>query len=366
MRNAIGYMTLAIVAAFLLAAAPVMAQAPNTISYQGRLTQPDGVTPITTEVSVLFSIYAAESGGSALWSTTLTFTPEPTGVFTRELGPIPANVFDGTKRYLGIKVGADTEMIPRQLLTAAPYSFSTSQIPDNSVTTAKIAAGAVGTGQIANDAITTAKIAAGGVGNADIAADAVTTAKILDGSVGNADIAADAVTASKIADEPGFSQEAGETNTTYALTGTGQSFASVTLNAPASGYALVIGSAVSWVVHTSGQWDNNIFTVSKTSGDVSSANYGLQIVTVPSVYPTSATEFRVPVVIHHVFSVTAGSNTFYLNGYDSNNTGDDKIFRPRITAIFLPSLYGIVTSAAVETGGDKTLPDLSTNNPEGM
>jgi len=106
----------------ILTAAFAAAQAPSTISYQGRLTNAAG-QPITATTSVVFAIYSASTGGTALYTTTKSVTPDDNGIFTVELGPFATTVFDGSKRYLGIKAGTDAEMTPRQLITSAPYSL---------------------------------------------------------------------------------------------------------------------------------------------------------------------------------------------------------------------------------------------------
>jgi hypothetical protein len=85
------------------------AQAPSTITYQGRLVDGDGA-PIATAVTVLFSIYDTSSAGSSVWSETQSVTPDAQGLFTAELGattPLTATIFDGAEKYgsLGNGVG---------------------------------------------------------------------------------------------------------------------------------------------------------------------------------------------------------------------------------------------------------------------
>ena len=72
---------------------------------------------------------------------------------------------------------------------------------DNSVTTAKIADGAVTDVKLATDAVTTAKIASSAVTDVKLATDAVTTAKIASGAVTDVKLATGAVTTEKIADD---------------------------------------------------------------------------------------------------------------------------------------------------------------------
>jgi hypothetical protein len=86
-----------------------------------------------------------------MWAETLTVTLDIQGVFTVELGtvyPLSPAIFSGEPRFLGIKVGDDTEMEPRQVLTSAPYAMN-----------ANIASGAIYNYQINNSAaITPSKI----------------------------------------------------------------------------------------------------------------------------------------------------------------------------------------------------------------
>ncbi len=104
------------------------AQAPDTITYQGKLTDDEG-RPITVATDVTFTIYDSPSGGSVLYTTTTTITPDMNGIFTVELEPIGVAVFDGSPRYLGIKVGPDEEMMPRQLISSTPYSLKVRNMP---------------------------------------------------------------------------------------------------------------------------------------------------------------------------------------------------------------------------------------------
>ncbi len=125
---------LAIVTLILsLALAGVAAgQAPTSMVYQGRLLNSAGA-PITAATNVVFSIYSAASGGTALWTETKSITPDATGFFTTRLGSstaLGANFFDGTVRYLGIRIQSEaSEMTPRQELASTPYALQAGTSP---------------------------------------------------------------------------------------------------------------------------------------------------------------------------------------------------------------------------------------------
>ncbi len=122
----------------------------STISYQGRLADSSGNPVTNAGLGMKFRLYNAATGGSALWTETYSGVPVNGGLFHVLLGsvtPIPASLFSSNSTlYLGITVGADTEMTPREQLASAPYAMQASQaltVPDGSITTAKIADGAV-------------------------------------------------------------------------------------------------------------------------------------------------------------------------------------------------------------------------------
>ncbi len=108
----------------LLLASPDMAQAapPQTLSYQGVMTNSGG-TPITGTQTVVFSLYSVASGGAASWTETKTVSVA-NGLFSVTLGDTtPITVPFSSPLYLGVKVGADAEMVPRQPLAASAYAF---------------------------------------------------------------------------------------------------------------------------------------------------------------------------------------------------------------------------------------------------
>lgn len=105
---------------------------PQMINYQGTLTDVGGTVVPNGNYSIEFKIYDVASGGASLWSekwdTTTSQVPVVGGTFNVMLGfqnPIPASFFaDHPVTYLGIKVGTDSEMLPRQQITSVGYAFT--------------------------------------------------------------------------------------------------------------------------------------------------------------------------------------------------------------------------------------------------
>jgi len=113
----------------LLAAlmAPLAAQAagvPNLVAQQGRLLNSDG-TAVTVPVTLTFALYSSATGAVALWTESQNITPDD-GYFAVQLGsgtPFPAGLWDGSAKYLGLKVNDDVEMTPREAIMAVPYAL---------------------------------------------------------------------------------------------------------------------------------------------------------------------------------------------------------------------------------------------------
>lgn len=145
-----------------VALSQVMAQATSksTISYQGYLVAADGSPVNAAALAMVFRLYNTAGGGAPLWQEAQNVAVS-NGLFSVLLGeitPIPTTLLaDNSDLWLGITVGSDTEMAPREKIASAPYALL-SNIPDGSITEAKLGVSAV----------TTAKIQDGQVSSSDV------------------------------------------------------------------------------------------------------------------------------------------------------------------------------------------------------
>ncbi len=103
---------------------------PKLINFQGVLKDGSGNPVANGAYSVTFTIYDDPSAGNVLWAETSSVSTT-SGLFTVLLGslnPVPDSAFQDTTRYLGVKVGADPEMTPRQQLVSLSYAYRVSSV----------------------------------------------------------------------------------------------------------------------------------------------------------------------------------------------------------------------------------------------
>ncbi len=112
----------AFVSISLFTCAVAFAAVPQTISYQGYLTNASG-QQLNGQVNIVFKLYKADN--TEVWSETQSGVTVTKGVYSVVLGTLVSLgslPFD-EQYYLGIKVGTDAEMSPRQPLTSVGYAM---------------------------------------------------------------------------------------------------------------------------------------------------------------------------------------------------------------------------------------------------
>lgn len=114
----IGLLSLLITLSVFTAAAVV----PQKINYQGYLMNSSG-NPINTTVSLTFYLYAAETGGTALWTETQNNVAVTNGVFNVLLGSVTPITLNFSQQYwLETRVNGET-LSPRRPLVSVGYAF---------------------------------------------------------------------------------------------------------------------------------------------------------------------------------------------------------------------------------------------------
>jgi len=101
------------------------ADVPDSINYQGKLTTAQGGC-LNDTVSMTFTIYSDDQGTVVDWTETQNSVIVKEGIFNVFLGSVvllPASIFDGSAKYLGVQVESDPEMSPLKPMVTTAYAF---------------------------------------------------------------------------------------------------------------------------------------------------------------------------------------------------------------------------------------------------
>ena len=116
---------------------------PRTISYQGLLTSSDGIPFTDGQYEITVSLYADGRGDNAVWQDSYIANVNG-GVFNVLIGSgskaLPNSDKLSTPLWIGTSVNGAPEMRPLTPMTASPYALN---VPDQAITTNKLAAKAV-------------------------------------------------------------------------------------------------------------------------------------------------------------------------------------------------------------------------------
>ena len=113
---------------------PVFSDVPQILNYQGKLTNTSGTLVTNGLYKMVFNLYAAASGGTTLWTETWDGASKvqvTNGLFNVLLGSVNTDtlgsIFQSNDNlYMGITVGTDSEMSPRQHVASVGYAIRSS------------------------------------------------------------------------------------------------------------------------------------------------------------------------------------------------------------------------------------------------
>ena len=101
---------------------PLQSAAGNTITYQGRLTDPQGTPVPDGSYSLVVRFYDVETGGSPLWQSDPVSVPVSQGLFTARFSKVPAEVFSARNVWMETQVNGET-VSPRRYIGSVPLSI---------------------------------------------------------------------------------------------------------------------------------------------------------------------------------------------------------------------------------------------------
>lgn len=105
------------------------ASVPPLLNYQGKLATSDGGC-LNDTVQMTFSIYPDTLDSPADWSETQSEVIVKDGIFNVLLGivdSLPSSVFNGSIKFLGVRVESDPEMRPLKPIVTSAYAFHSQQ-----------------------------------------------------------------------------------------------------------------------------------------------------------------------------------------------------------------------------------------------
>ncbi len=167
----------------LLVPSLALAQVPNKLGYQGRLLNADG-TPASGSKTVTFFIADAANGGQTLWTEDqiLALSDGYYATFLGSVTAFPAGLFDGSARYVGVKIGG-SELSPRQEVGSVAYAIQAGQARDVVGGTVNASSITVANGGTLKVGSTTVIDASGQVPSASLGAHTHATSDITSGTM---------------------------------------------------------------------------------------------------------------------------------------------------------------------------------------
>ena len=164
-------------------------QIPQTIGYQGLLTDASGNLVPDGNYNLTFKLYDTPTGGAELWSEAQS-VPVNSGIFNVVLGSVtPLNLPFDKLYWLEVAMNPGGVLSPRLQLTSSTYALRARSLPDSAVTSANLA----------DNAVTSDKIAEGAITRSKMAPLAVDSTVIAPGSIGRRNMAPLAVDSTVIA-----------------------------------------------------------------------------------------------------------------------------------------------------------------------
>jgi hypothetical protein len=323
-----------------LAAPASNAAVPETMSYQGVLTDNAGTPVPNGNYDLVFGLYDVATGGAPLWTETRTGVSVQAGLVSLVLGSVsPITLPFDAPYFLGIGVNGGAEMAPRIALASSPYGLSLRLPFSGTASSAGEAFRITNTGggaAIVSDPLLDARgsLSVTGAGSSIL---------LLGDNVGDASVAlpGDAISSLEILDEPGV---ASATSSTVTFFNSGyKTLLSRTITVPADGYVLAIASAGTEVFHAPNVADGDEYGISRVATSLP-ANQGLGSYVAASM-PSNF--YDIPVSPHGLFQVTAGANTFYFLGHYIRG-GQTFVYDMQLTLAYFPTAYGVVTSTVAQ------------------
>ncbi|BCW97338.1 MAG: hypothetical protein KatS3mg024_0165 [Armatimonadota bacterium] len=101
---------------------PLQPAAGNTITYQGKLTNPQGQAVEDGTYTLVVRFYQEQEGGTPLWQSLAVSVQVKQGLFTARFSKVPADVFSARNVWMETEVNGET-ITPRRYIGSVPLSI---------------------------------------------------------------------------------------------------------------------------------------------------------------------------------------------------------------------------------------------------
>ena len=391
----------------LMMTSSVLAEVPQYINYQGRLTNDVGepITNTSPGVMMTFTIWNDETlsdPANEEWSTGVNFyVPVENGLFDVQLGPLPAGLFrDNSDLWLGIQVVGDPEISPRTKLVASGYACHAGTVDDiyvdeiGDVMTGDLIFDRLGNGEIdgeigvmdsyadirlyyeqtqlvhlgsgmfgqlnlafSDDGLSRASLSAQPAAGMLTLSDHATGTNNIELMAVAGDYAAvlpdDAINSDEILDEPGIAGDL-STGSIPLSAGVMTDLRTISIDIPSGGYIHVEGWCwVNFLGASGGQYAH--VQIDETSGGTYSEGH-CNLAGKSNFSTTEAIVFPM-YVNRNYYKADAGTYQFRMEGEVEYDNGTVECGYPNITAVYYPTSYTAV-KAVTDNPGD--YPDPTT------
>jgi hypothetical protein len=304
------------------------AESLNTFTFQGQLNNADG-SPVSSTINMTFQIY--DNQNNSLWSESLSVSIIAGGfdlmLGKSESNPIPFTV-NQQAMYIGLSVGGDPEMEPRQEIGGVLRAGMALSVTDAAITTSKLADNAVTAVKIANNSVTSDKIDSSSITSAKIASHAVTTDKLSSSggiSLSNGTSGQILLSNGDGSFNWGDTSEGDEANVTTIST-------NITLSADDSGVILVSGNTTV-TLPTASNAQGKKFTIKKTDSNSYAATI---IATIDNINnPTLYNQFD------HIVVISDGTGWYKIGGNNLAPSSPVSITGDRMVAASSEKTYSV-------------------------
>ncbi|NOY61658.1 MAG: hypothetical protein GXP10_00650 [Gammaproteobacteria bacterium] len=223
----------------------------------------------------------------------------------------------------------------------ASSAVTGTKIVDASVATVDFGDSGISGVQIADGTVTAVEIADGSVTSAKIADGSITSTEITDGSITGTDIANSLLASADLKDEAGVDFYNGVSSDASGsgridLTTDWTTANSITLSVPAAGNVTCIGSGyLDWDL---GTWSDDALL--GWSSSPTGVPVGVQILNFPG---TADNTTLIPMTSMYTFTVSMGTQTFYLRSKISSGTATDVdfIYGVGSACMYFPTSYAL-------------------------